>query len=208
MKSEYLMNKLKLLRLYQDAEISWSFVNGPLDILIGSGSSNNKGRFIPRNYWRVEDPNGRSLFSIDIEKESGRLLTMELTLYRNELYPYKKEADQEIKREIGIPVFDLSLWRREPTQKGLGFPADEPALVYLHKDPEGPILYNIPANFQLQIGDDELRIELFREKIMHHVTVGQKLVCEFNESDELCAVTLKGLDADSQAHIKEQYGKR
>lgn len=200
------MNKLKLLNLYQDTEVSWTFVNGPIEILVGSDSCNSTGRFLPRNYWRIEDPNRSSLFSIDIEKESGRLLAIELTLYRGELYPNKKNECQEIKREIGIPVFDLSLWNGEPTQKGLDFSSDEPALVYLHKDFEGPILYNIPAKFQMQIGDGQLRIELFSERIVQQVTIGGKLVCEFNSSEELCAITLKDFDADSQAYIKKEYG--
>lgn len=206
------MNKLKLLKLDQDKEVRWTYENGPLSIIIGTGNINGRGRLIP-NYWRLCEPNGRGLFSVDVEKESGRLLTMELTLYRDKLHSYKKENDEDIKKEVGVPEFDLTLWQGVPIMankddKGLSmFPNDRPSLVNLWNEPDGPFLYNIPASFMLQIGDGELRIELFPEKIMHHVTVGQKLVCEFNASDELCAITLKGLDADCQAHIKKQYGK-
>jgi hypothetical protein len=81
MKREFMVNKLKLLKLNQDREVRWTYENGPIYIIIGSGNFNGKRRLIP-NYWRLCDPNGRGLFSVDIEKESGRLLTIELTQNR------------------------------------------------------------------------------------------------------------------------------
>ena len=195
------MDKLKLCNVTDDEDVEFTYDSGVVSAVIGIGNFTEIGRFKPRNYWRLKSPDGKCLFNIDIDKANGSLIAIELTLFKKEVQSLIKSKKYKMQRDIGIPIFDNSLWQSETSIiDGLKFPSDTAVLINLHKDQYGPLLYNIPSNFLLQLNDAELRIELFSDIISRQVVVGDKLICEMNELDELCAITLRGIDI---AKIKE-----
>jgi hypothetical protein len=204
------MVKLSLATVFKDDEVRWSFDQGIIAIAIGKGRFDANNQFIARNIWRLSPPGGRDLLNIDVAKENGRLLFIEIIAYSGVLSTFHADNVNVKRKEVGVPGFSLSLWEGEPTQinrKEISasiFPEDYPSLIYLWNKPNGPILYNIPEPFKLQLGDNELRVEFSSEEIMHQVIVGDKFTCEFGNADELCAIVLNKFDLKDQETIKKK----
>jgi hypothetical protein len=187
-----LMEKLKLANICQDTEANVE--QGPnivIYITLGAGNFNNKNKFKPRYYWRLSDPGRKDLLSIDVDSSSGEVIMAELTAYSGILYPLLKTGNNEIITiSRGVPAFDLSFWNA------------------LLPETKGPVVYDVPSKFLLQLGQDEMRIELFSDPIKHCVITNNKIVFEFNGLNELCALTLKRFNTDKQAQLIKAYEKR
>jgi hypothetical protein len=99
--------------------------------------------------------------------------------------PVVRESDPA-RNAAGVPGFDLSLWQPEQ------YPHD----VSAH-------YYNVPGRCRLELGEQELRVELFPDSICYHVVANRDFVCEFNQASELCAVRVTRLEPSEVDSLSE-----
>jgi hypothetical protein len=130
---------------------------------------------LPPLYWSLAEPKF-SLVEIGIARSSGRLLSVTVVLYKGVLHR-KKSSSASLEKLFGMPVFDLGLWV-------------EPKSLDVKRDH-----YRVSGKCRLELGSKELRVNLFSEEISYTVGVSDQLMCEFNPSGELCAVSVSNLSS-------------
>lgn len=140
----------------------------------------------PPLYWRLNDPE-YNLIEIGVSRDSGMLMSITIPLYNGLLFPLETLNYYDKNRtSFGIPIFDLSLW--ELALK----PGRDPYNIREE-------FYDVKARCRFEINKDCLHISLFPEPIMYEVMVNDQFSCEFNSSNELIAILIKGI---SESDVK------
>lgn len=141
--------------------------------------------------WRLDDPIA-NLIEIDLDRDSGELRSMAILFLRaSVIYPLGTVQENSSERNaIGVPVFALDVWASALE--------NDPRDIEIH-------LYDYPGRCRFELGEKELRVILFPDVISYRVTTTDgKLACDFNETNELCAFMIIGLDATERAMFAEK----
>jgi len=196
-----IMKKKLLIQetIAEEIEVQWS-VEPHLSLHIAIDYPNLNESF-GKLYWRLDDPAGENLINFDINRYSGLIEMIELIIYNGTLgINNENDKTNSIPTRIGAVKIDTNIWTKEykdvhPMAEMLPFPRDEKFVDF-------------PGKPQIQVGSEELRIELFNEPICSQVLMSEDLALELNSSDEVCAVNLMGFTGKYRKLFVEGYKKR
>jgi len=145
----------------------------------------------PPFYWCLIDPKF-SLVEIPIDRETGRVAGMTIPLCNGRIRPVEPNARPAARQQPGVPTVDLALW--SGTLRS-GRDAYETADEY----------HNETGRCRLELRGTDLRVELYGDDIQYCVRSADAILWEFNESAELCAVTMLGLTQAEVASLNSGF---
>jgi hypothetical protein len=141
-------------------------------------------------YWMLEDP-VYSLVEIGVQPGTGRMLGLEVVLYKDEIHLLRTGQQAAEEDRVGVPCFSRDLWDLS------GEPGD--FRKYYHK---------VPGRCRLESGVDQLRIQLFAEEIAYRVMVPHQFACEFSKDGYLCGILLLDLRPTESEMFREYHRLR
>ncbi len=194
--------KKKLLiqeTIAEEVEVEW-WVEPHLSLHIVIGYPNVNESF-GKLYWRLNDPAGANILNFDINRYSGLIEMIELIVYDGTLgKTNENHKANSIPTRIGAVKIDTNIWPKEYK--------DVHPMAELLPFPRAEKFVDLPDKFQIQVGLQDLRIELFNEPICSQILMSEDLALELNSSDEVCAVNLMGFTGKYRKLFVEGYKKR
>lgn len=182
------MERLLVSRLLnKTVKTEWTVeTHGSLHIFINPNIPRRHSDFF---YWRLNDPNGRYLLSIDIS-EDGYIEMIEVILYNRKISNViKQHLSRNINYRKGFVKIDTTRWivKKEEWKK-------EQKSCLSSENTYFPENYKFIDNsevFDLQMDKNNLRIEILKSPITQIIWISEFVAFELNDLNEICGIFLK-----------------
>jgi hypothetical protein len=186
------MNKLVVSEIVDEiVETEWNLEShGSIHIVINPTLPKIHNDFF---YWRLDDPEGRYLLSMDIS-EDGYLKMIEIITYDRRHIPLpisvKMQESPLVRSNVFVRIDTHSWMERKRSIEDSSNMHSSNAYKFIDN----------PEPFSFQIDKNDLRVEIFKDTIAQVIWISRFVCLELNDANEVCGIFLKS--------FLTQYGGR
>ena len=157
-------------------------------------------------YWRLDDPRGRYLLSMDIS-EDGYLKVIEIVAYDHRItsIPALRKNTDVIRKE-GLIRIDTSVWRSRK-QTWLENTENSKNMRSPHFSNNYKFIDNA-ERFCLQMDESDFRIELLQDTVVQEVYVSKSVCLDINNMNEICGIILKNFLGQDRETLFRNFGTK